>query len=78
MEPFFTELLLNAGPLAALAGFVIWTLNRVWKDRLHEECRHAEELKGLHEQTLKALQGNTEALIRLSERLGGRQVTKRA
>jgi len=45
---FISELLLNAGPLAALAGFVIWTLNRVWKDRLHEECRHAEELKGLH------------------------------
>ena len=66
---FLTELLLNAGPMAALAGFVIWMLNRVWKDRLQEQCRHTEQITALQRQTLEALNGNTEALVRLSERL---------
>ena len=64
------ELLLNAGPLAGLAGLALWMLNRVWKDRLAEECRHSEQLQALQKQTLEALNGNTEALVRLSERLG--------
>ena len=66
---FISELLLNAGPMAALAGLAMWMLNRVWKDRLREECRHSEQLQAMQTQTLEALNGNTEALIRLTERL---------
>jgi hypothetical protein len=55
--------------MAALAGLALWMLNRVWKDRLAEECRHAEQLAALQEQTMAALNGNTEALVRLTERL---------
>ena len=66
----FSEILINAGPLAALAALALWMLNRVWKDRHADACRHSEELQALQTQTLEALRGNTEALVRLTERLG--------
>ena len=70
------ELLLNSGPLAALAGFALWISNQVWKARLADECRHADELRALQGQTLEALQRNTEAMTRLAERLGSEKPLK--
>jgi hypothetical protein len=64
-----SEILINAGPLAALAGFALWMLNRVWSDRCREEARHSEQIADLQKQTLAALNANTEAVTRLTERL---------
>ena len=66
---FVGELLLNSGPMAALAGFALWISNQVWKARLADSERHGEDLRALQGQTLEALRCNTEAMVRLAERL---------
>ena len=77
MDPIaiFSELL-NAGPMAALAGISLWMLNRVWQSRLEAEQkhvetekRHAEGIEALYKQSLTVIQANTAAMTKLSERL---------
>jgi len=63
------EIIFNAGPLAALAAFAIWRLERVWQSRLDAEQRNVEieqryskRLEGLYQQSLLVIQGNTQAM----------------
>jgi len=71
----FSELL-NAGPMAVLAGLSLWMLNRVWQSRLdaeqknvETERRHSEEIEALYRQSLQVIQANTAAMTKLTERL---------
>ena len=77
MDPLalFSELL-NAGPMAVLAGISLWFLNRVWQSRLEAEQRHvetekrhSEEIEALYKQSLQVIQANTAAMTKLTERL---------
>jgi len=68
--------LLNAGPMAVLAGLSLWMLNRVWESRLEAERknvgtekRHSEEVEALYRQSLTVIQANTAAMTKLTERL---------
>lgn len=52
----------------ALAVFAMWRLNEVWKARLDEAQRYANEVREQRQELLGALNRNTEALVRLCER----------
>ena len=66
-----TEILLNAGPLAALAAVAFWRAERSWKVREDDRKQTISELKTVHTATIDALKGNTRVLAHLCERLGG-------
>ena len=66
-----TEILLNAGPMAALAAVAFWRAERAWRVREGDRQQMIAELTALHNATLEALQGNTRVLAHLCERLGG-------
>lgn len=70
IAPLVTEVLTSSGPLAALAIVTLWMLNRVWRDRLDSERKHGEQIAQLLEQAHNTIERNTEAMTRLSERLG--------
>ena len=48
MDELFVTLLKEGGTLA-VAGFALWMLNKVWKDRLEEQKRHTEVEKSAKE-----------------------------
>ena len=68
MDEMLIKVIEQGGTLA-LAGFAIWTLNKVWKDRLEAEKRHTEQIKEMWSQTYAAIKANVEAITKLTERL---------
>lgn len=61
--------LLDESALAGLAGFAIWMLNQVWKDRLASAERHAAEMTVLEKEAIEVIKNNTKVMTRLTERL---------
>ena len=74
MDELFVTLLKEGGTLA-VAGFALWMLNKVWKDRLEEQKRHTEveksakeDYKGLVTQLQKTIEDNTRVIAVFIER----------
>jgi hypothetical protein len=61
--------LLDESALAGLAGFSIYMLNQVWKDRLASAERHATEMATLEKEAIEVIKNNTAVMTRLTERL---------
>lgn len=64
----FIKILIEQATPVALAAFSMWMLDKVWKERLAETQRHAEEIDELRKETLLALQQNTKAMTMLCGR----------
>ena len=69
MEVGIIDIIVQQGGLFGLAVFALWMLNRTYQDRLKVEDRHAQEIEEMRRATMEALNRNTEAMIRLTERL---------
>lgn len=68
LQLLFTTLT-QSGGMGALAAFVIWTLNKVWTDRLHDAQKYAETYRQDATLMREALRENTEVITKLLERL---------
>jgi hypothetical protein len=56
------------GGTLALAAFSIYMLNQVWKLRLEEVKRYAEELKSMNCEMRNVISRNTQAWLKMLER----------
>jgi formiminotetrahydrofolate cyclodeaminase len=65
------KLVAEQGSAFALAVFTILVLNKVWKLRLEEVKRYAADLKEMNCQMREAIDRNTEAWMKMMERVKG-------
>jgi hypothetical protein len=63
------EVIGSTGGTLGLAIFSIWMLNKVWELRLEEVKRYADELKQMNCEMKEAINRNTEAWVKMMERV---------
>lgn len=66
------NLIAQHGGTLGLAIFAIWMLNRVWDLRLDEVKQHAEDIRTMNCEMRLVIERNTEAWIRMLERVEGK------